>query len=81
MSEEDAERRMRFIARFMEHVPHLKQLGIDHRANGPGWAELEMPYAPHLVAYPDNGVAASPICAPRRGRTTAPSSSRVRIRT
>ncbi len=60
MSEEaESARQQRFIGRFMENVPHLKQLGISYVAHGPGWAQLEMPYAPHLVAYPDNGVVAS----------------------
>ena len=27
--------------------------------SGPDWAELQMPYAPQLVAYPDSGVIAS----------------------
>ena len=46
-----------FIAKFMGAVPHLKTLGIAYRAHGDGWAELELPYAPHLIV--DDGVIAS----------------------
>lgn len=52
-------RQKAFIGRFLAHVPHLAALGIRYRAHGPDWAELEMPYAPHLVAYPETGVIAS----------------------
>lgn len=51
---------MRAMAdRFMSAVPHLKALGIGFVARGADWAELQMPYAPHLVAYPETGVIAS----------------------
>jgi uncharacterized protein (TIGR00369 family) len=53
------ERIRRFIGRFMEGVPHLAALGIRYRCHGDRWAELELPYAPHLVAYPETGVIAS----------------------
>ncbi|WP_448581101.1 PaaI family thioesterase [Thermaurantiacus sp.] len=56
---EAAERQKAFIGRFLGHVPHLAALGIRYRAHGPDWAELEMPYAPQLVAYPESGVIAS----------------------
>lgn len=46
-----------FIQRFMGAVPHVKALGIAYRAHGDDWAELELPYAPHLIV--DNGVIAS----------------------
>jgi uncharacterized protein (TIGR00369 family) len=63
MSEDDhaaaAARIRRFIDRFMEAVPHLQALGIGFVGAGPDWAELQMPYAPQLVAYPDTGVIAS----------------------
>jgi uncharacterized protein (TIGR00369 family) len=56
----DAEARMRrFVDRFMSAVPHLQALGIGFVASGPDWAELQMPYAPQLVAYPETGVIAS----------------------
>lgn len=45
--------------RFMRYVPHLRALGIRHRATGDAWAEMELPYADHLVAYPETGVVAS----------------------
>ena len=56
----EAEARLkRYADRFMSAVPHLQALGIGFRAMGPDWAELEMPYAPQLVAYPETGVIAS----------------------
>jgi uncharacterized protein (TIGR00369 family) len=55
----DAARMQRFVDRFMAAVPHLQALGIGFVAAGPDWAELRMPYAPQLVAYPDTGVIAS----------------------
>jgi uncharacterized protein (TIGR00369 family) len=56
----DADARMRrFVDRFMSAVPHLQALGIGFVASGPDWAELQMPYAPQLVAYPETGVIAS----------------------
>jgi uncharacterized protein (TIGR00369 family) len=56
----DADARMRrFVDRFMSAVPHLEALGIRFVASGHDWAELMMPYAPQLVAYPDTGVIAS----------------------
>lgn len=53
------DRQRAFIGRFLGVVPHLASLGIRYRAHGPDWAELEMPYAPQLVAYPETGVIAS----------------------
>lgn len=59
-AELDADARMRrFVDRFMSAVPHLQALGIGFVASGPDWAELQMPYAPQLVAYPETGVIAS----------------------
>lgn len=55
----DQARMQRFVDRFMQAVPHLQALGIGFVASGPDWAELRMPYAPQLVAYPDSGVIAS----------------------
>ena len=55
----DKARMQRFIGKFMSAVPHLEALGIGFVASGPDWAELQMPYAPQLVAYPDTGVIAS----------------------
>lgn len=43
----------------MSAVPHLEALGIAFVDAGADWAELEMPYAPQLVAYPETGVIAS----------------------
>lgn len=42
---------------FLRFVPHVKTLGIEYRDIGDGWAELALPYAPHLVAYPGEGDA------------------------
>lgn len=47
------------IDRFMQQIPHVRELGIRYSAAGGDWAELALPYAPHLVAYPDTGVIAS----------------------
>lgn len=55
----DRERMRRFVDKFMTAVPHLNALGIGFVDSGPDWAELQMPYAPQLVAYPDSGVIAS----------------------
>lgn len=49
----------RFIDGFMQAIPHLKTLGIRYHGHGRGWSELALPYAEHLVAYPDGGVIAS----------------------
>lgn len=54
---DDASRR--FVTRFMRDVPHLRALGVRFRDAGPNWAELELPYASQLVAYPETGVIAS----------------------
>ena len=54
-----AARIQRFADRFMEAVPHLQALGIRYVGSGPNWAELRMPYAPQLIAYPETGVIAS----------------------
>jgi uncharacterized protein (TIGR00369 family) len=57
MSADDKVRR--FIDSFMLAIPHLKALGIAYHGHGRGWSELALPYAEHLVAYPDAGVIAS----------------------
>ena len=49
----------RFIDSFMLAIPHVKALGITYHGHGRGWSELALPYAEHLVAYPDAGVIAS----------------------
>lgn len=49
----------RFIDSFMLAIPHVKALGITYHGHGRGWSELALPYAEHLVAYPDSGVIAS----------------------
>lgn len=60
VAELDADARMRrFVNKFMQAVPHLQALGIGFVASGHDWAELQMPYAPQLVAYPETGVIAS----------------------
>lgn len=61
MTDETADRQRirRFVDKFMSAVPHLNALGIGFADSGPDWAELLMPYAPQLVAYPDSGVIAS----------------------
>jgi uncharacterized protein (TIGR00369 family) len=53
------EKMRRYAERFMAMVPHLQALGIRFEGRGPDWAELSMPYAPQLVAYPETGVIAS----------------------
>jgi uncharacterized protein (TIGR00369 family) len=59
-SDSEAQARVeRYVNRFMSTVPHLQALGIEFRELGPDWAELAMPYAPQLVAYPETGVIAS----------------------
>lgn len=55
----DEDRMRRFVGRIMQAVPHLEALGIGYSASGSDWAELTMPYAPQLVAYPETGVIAS----------------------
>ncbi len=47
------------VDRFMTGIPHLAALGVHFHAAGPDWAELRMPYAPRMVAYPETGVVAS----------------------
>lgn len=62
MSDPDASadnRLRRYVDRVMSAVPHLQALGIGFVAMGDRWVELQMPYAPQLVAYPDTGVIAS----------------------
>lgn len=59
LSAEDLARMKRYAEKFMAVVPHLQALGIGFRDFGDDWAELEMPYAPQLVAYPETGVIAS----------------------
>lgn len=54
-----AERQARFAQRFIGIVPHVAALGIVYRGHGSDWAELAMPFAPHLIAAPDFGVIAS----------------------
>lgn len=58
MSEPD-EKLRRFVDAFLLGIPHIKALGVRYRGHGRGWAELELPYADHLVAYPDGGIVAS----------------------
>jgi acyl-coenzyme A thioesterase PaaI-like protein len=53
------ERTRRVVQRFMDAIPHQRDLGISYHAHGADWAELELAYAPDLVAYPDSGVIAS----------------------
>lgn len=53
------EKQRRFIAGLMDHIPHLKTLGITYHGHGDNWAELALPYDTRLVAYPDGGVVAS----------------------
>jgi uncharacterized protein (TIGR00369 family) len=53
----------RFIGRFLGEVPHHKLLGLRFRDHGQGWAELELAWAPHLVAYPETGDPESGVIA------------------
>ena len=54
-----ASRQHRFVQQFMGTVPHLAQLGIVYHAHGRDWAELAMPFSPHLLADPEYGIIAS----------------------
>ncbi len=56
---DDAARMRGFFDRFLQAVPHLGALGIRYSDQGKDWAELSLPYAPQLVAYPETGVIAS----------------------
>lgn len=56
---DDEARMRRFVDRFLSAVPHLQALGVGFVASGSNWAELRMPYAAGLVAYPETGVIAS----------------------
>jgi uncharacterized protein (TIGR00369 family) len=51
--------RTSMMGRALDHVPHMKALGISFRGIDDGWVELEMAYSPDLVAYPDSGVIAN----------------------
>lgn len=53
------EKLRRFVDGFLLGIPHIKALGVRYHGHGRGWAELELPYADHLVAYPDGGIVAS----------------------
>jgi uncharacterized protein (TIGR00369 family) len=59
VEDEALARQRRFASRFMDTVPHAVALGIGYQAHGPDWAELNMPYADHLLADPDYGIIAS----------------------
>ncbi|MEM6375104.1 MAG: PaaI family thioesterase [Pseudomonadota bacterium] len=41
---------------FMSALPHARALGLHVTHVGRGVAEIEMPYAPHLVGDPETGV-------------------------
>lgn len=56
---DDPARMARFAERMVTQVPHLAALGIAYADRGENWAELLLPYAPQLVAYPETGVIAS----------------------
>jgi len=56
---EAQERQRRFASRMLEFAPHGAALGIGYQAHGPDWAELNLPYADHLLADPDYGIIAS----------------------
>lgn len=47
------EKLRRFVDAFLLGIPHIKALGVRYHGHGRGWAELELPYADHLIAYPD----------------------------
>ena len=51
--------RTSLMGRALDHVPHMRALGISFRGIEDGWVELEMAYSPDLVAYPDSGVIAN----------------------
>ena len=48
----------RFFA-IARQVGHGRALGLDFRASGVDWAELEVPWKPELVGVPETGVIAS----------------------
>lgn len=47
------DKRQRFIALFMAHVPYVAALGIEYVAHGDDWAELALPSRPDLVDFPE----------------------------
>lgn len=51
------------IDQFMKAIPHIRELGIRYSGVGRDWAELELPWAERLVAYPgddgEKGIIAS----------------------
>jgi uncharacterized protein (TIGR00369 family) len=53
------ERQRRFATRMVQGAPHAAALGIGYQAHGTDWAELNLPYADHLLADPDYGIIAS----------------------
>jgi uncharacterized protein (TIGR00369 family) len=44
---------------YVRHVGHGGALGIAYRAHGGDWAELQIPYADHLIGVVETGVIAS----------------------
>jgi uncharacterized protein (TIGR00369 family) len=46
----------RWNRNFSNHVPHNRALGLEALAFGEGWSTYRLPWAPHLVGNPDNGV-------------------------
>ena len=51
--------RLNMVGQALDHVPHMKALGLRWRGFADGWVELEMAYSPTQVAYPDSGVIAN----------------------
>jgi uncharacterized protein (TIGR00369 family) len=46
------------IEKVVKFIPHLKALGIRHVEHGKGYAVLELPYADHIIGFPQTGVVA-----------------------
>jgi uncharacterized protein (TIGR00369 family) len=45
-----------FATRFVEAIPHVKELGISVVTAEPGSAVIKLPYQEHLIGNPDSGV-------------------------
>jgi uncharacterized protein (TIGR00369 family) len=46
------------VRQILDNIPQIKALGARFLRFGPSWIELELPYAPHLVGFPETGVVA-----------------------
>jgi len=49
----------KMFMKIVKRLGHSAALGIDYVAHGEDWAELVLPYAPHLVGDAETGIMAS----------------------